>query len=116
MNRLSSFVVALLLSCQLSFAAAVESFSVVANEIHQIFSHDQAIDHHHHDDFATYVDHANADPAHQHVTDGFQSPALLTSSVLHSVALTASTTIAFNPPEPPAIFLDGLLRPPRPSV
>jgi len=116
MNRLSSFVVALLLSCQLSFAAAVESFSVVANEVHQIFSHDQAIDHHHHDDFVTHVDHASADPTHQHVTDSFQSPALLTSSVFHSVALTASPQSAFNPQEPPAIFLDGFLRPPRPSV
>lgn len=109
-------MIALILSCQLIFAAAFESFSIAANEVHQVFSHNQASDHHHHDAFATHSDHSNADPAHQHVTDTFQLPALLTSSGLLSVARTASNPAAVNPPEPPAVFLAGLLRPPRPTA
>jgi hypothetical protein len=110
------FVIALLLSCQLSFAAAVESFNVAANEVHQVLSHDQAIDHHHHDAFVTHVNHTNADPTHQHVTDSFQSPDLLMHIGLVSAAMTASVQAAFHPQKPPAVFLDGLLRPPRPRV
>ncbi|MCM0035122.1 MAG: hypothetical protein NBV66_04970 [Burkholderiaceae bacterium] len=107
------FVVALLLSCQLSFVAAFESFSVAANEIHQVLSHNEAIDHHHHDAFTTHFDHETADSTHQHFTDSFQSPALLASRGLLSAFPTASPPTAFNPIEPPAVFIDGLLRPPR---
>ena len=113
MSRMRLFVVALLLSCQLTLVAAFESFSVAANEIHQVLSHDEAIDHHHHDAFTTHFDHEATGSSHQHFTDTFQSPALLTSRGLLSAFPTASTPIAFNPLEPPAVFLDGWLRPPR---
>jgi hypothetical protein len=51
MKRLKSLFIALLLSSQLSFAGAFESFNVAVNEVHQVFSHNQAIEHHHHDAF-----------------------------------------------------------------
>lgn len=116
MKRLSSFVVALLLSCQLSFAAAFESFNVASNEVHQALSHEQAIDHHHHDAFLTHLDHSNADPAHQHVTDSFQASALLGSSGDLTVVMASCALSSAPPQEPLSVFLDGLLRPPRPRA
>lgn len=104
------------------FAAAIESFSVAANEIHQVLSrhqvlpHHQVVDHHHHDAFATPSDQSNVDPTHQHATDSFQSPDLLMSIGLLSAAMTTSVQVAFRPQKPPAVFLDGLLRPPRPRA
>ena len=116
MQRLSSIVVALLLSCQLSFAAALESFQVASNEIHQALSHEQAIDHHHHDAWVTYLDHANADPSHQHSTDNFQTSALLDSGDDLTITMASCALSSFHLQESPSVFLDGLLRPPLPTV
>ena len=116
MTSLSSFVIALLLSCQLTFTAAVESFSVAANEVHQVFSHDQSIGHHHHDAFAAQADYEATDPAHQHVSDNSQSSALLPHIECFLSTITAEVLITSHPKELPSIFLDTLLRPPRASV
>lgn len=116
MKRLSSIVVALLLSCQLSFAAALESFQVASNEIHQALSHEQAIEHHHHDAFVTHLDHSNTDPAHQHATDNFQSSALLDSSGDLTIVMASCALSSFHLQKSPSVFLDGLLRPPRPTA
>lgn len=116
MKRLSSFVVAVLLSCQLSFAAAYESFNTAANEVHQALSHEHAIDHHHHDAFVTHLDLSNIDSAHQHSTDSFQSSALLASIDLVTTPDTAVSKTVFNPHKLTTVFLDGLLRPPRASA
>jgi len=112
-NRFCSLLLAIFLSCQLSFAAAFTSFSIAANEVHQAFSHDQAIDHHHHDSFVTHVDHPNSEPAHQHGSDSFPTSALITSNDFLPVNQVTSDLIAFSPKQPLAVFLDGLLRPPR---
>jgi hypothetical protein len=116
MKRLQSLFVALLLSSQLSCAGAFESFSVAVNEIHQVFSHKQAIAHHHHDAFETHIDHGTADSSHQHVTDTFQSSALLSHNELFVIAMMVKVLIAPPPQAPPSVFLDGLLRPPRATI
>jgi hypothetical protein len=116
MKKLKSFFVALLLSSQLSFAVAVESFSVAANEVHHVFSHKQAIEHHHHDAVETHIDHGTADTSHQHVTDTFQSSALLPHTELFAIVMVVKVLIAPYPQAPPSVFLDGLLRPPRATV
>jgi hypothetical protein len=113
MKRLNSLFVALLLSCQLSFAAAYESFNVAANEVHQVFSHDHAIDHHHHDAFSAHFDHASVDPAHQHLHDNAQTSALLPVVDAFLVPPISNASLVFYPNAPPFVFLDGLLRPPR---
>ncbi|MFY9136458.1 hypothetical protein [Zwartia sp.] len=116
MKSFFSTFVAILLSCQLSLATAFESFNYASNEVHQAFSHDQSIDHHHHDAFATHFDHGGGDAAHQHVTDHFQSSALVPDSDALPPTSIVELLIAFNPQEPPSVFLDGLLRPPRKLV
>lgn len=113
MKSFFSTFVAILLSCQLSLAAAFESFNYASNEVHQVFSHDQSIDHHHHDSFATHFEHSGGDAAHQHITDHFQFSALVSDSEVIPPLSIVESLIAFNPQEPPSVFLDGLLRPPR---
>ena len=115
MIRIFSLCVAIFISCQLSLAAAFESFNYASDEIHQAFSHDQSIDHHH-DAFATHFDHSGGDVTHQHVTDHFQSSALVPDSDAIPPTSIVESLIAFNPQEPPSVFLDGLLRPPRKLV
>jgi hypothetical protein len=113
MKRLSSLFVALLLSCQLSFAAAFESFNVAANEVHQVFSHDHFVDHHHLDAFSADLDHLNGDHAHQHFNDNLQTSALLPFVGAFLAPPNANVPLVSHPNEPPIVFLDGLLRPPR---
>jgi hypothetical protein len=109
-------LVAILLSCQLSLASVFESFNYASSEVHQAFSHDQSIDHHHHDSFAIHFDHSGGDAAHQHVTDHFQSSALIPDADAILPASILELLTAFNPQEPSSVFLDGLLRPPRKLV
>jgi hypothetical protein len=116
MKKLHSFFVALLLSSQLSFAGAFESFSVAVNEVHQVFSHQQAIAHHHHDAFETHIEHGTADSSHQHVVDTFQSSALLPHTELFAIVRMVKVLIASPPQAPPSVFLDRLLRPPRATI
>jgi hypothetical protein len=116
MKRLKSLFIALLLSSQLSFAGAFESFNVAVNEVHQVFSHNQAIEHHHHDAFETHIDHGSTDSTHQHVTDTFQSSALLPHTALFPIVMMVKVLIAPPPQAPPSVFLDGFLRPPRATV
>lgn len=113
MKRFFFLIVAIFLSCQLSLASALEGFNFVSNEVHQAFSHDQSIDHHHHDAFETHFDHSGGDLAHQHVFDNFQSSALVSNSAVFSATVVVESRVTFNPQEPPSVFLDGLLRPPR---
>lgn len=101
------------LSCQLSLASALEGFNSASNEVHLAFSHDQSVDHHHHDAFATHFDHSGGDVAHQHVSDNFQSSALVSNSAVLSATAVVESRVTFNPQAPPSVFLDGLLRPPR---
>jgi hypothetical protein len=112
--KLYSFFLAVLLSCQLTLTVAAYGSMATAIEVHQVFSQNQEIDHHHHDgSFATHFDHANGETAHQHVTDGFQAFALLAEVDSLSNISSSSVLIAFNSIQPLTIFLDGLLRPPR---
>ncbi len=113
MKRLSSLFVAILLSLQLTLAGAVGSFTAVADDVHQVFSHAQAVDHHHHDAFVTHTDHSSGEAAHQHVTDHSQTSAVLPDSNSLFVTATTGTLSSRSPSWPLAVFLDGLLRPPR---
>jgi uncharacterized surface anchored protein len=113
MGKLRIFVLTILLSCQLSVVAAVEQFTIASNEVHQNFSHDQVIDHHHHDAFAVHFDKNSSNSDHQHTTDNFQNSALLTHFELLTINLAKNVHVTFNPQEPSSTVLDGLLRPPQ---
>jgi len=116
MKNLCGFFVALILSCQLSVATAFERHNVAASKVHQAFSHDLTIAHHHHDAFSTLVDTNFSETAHHHVTDNFPSSALLPDFGQLSVISSIKSITTFNPRLPPTVFLDGLLRPPRTTV
>ena len=116
MSRFRSFLFAIILSCQMTLVSAVETFTVASDEVHQALSHEQVVDHHHHDAFSTHVDHYNGENGHQHITDNFQFSAL--ASAPNSFIFLAKTRAlrASHPKEPSSVYLDGLLRPPRTTV
>jgi hypothetical protein len=116
MKSLFTTLVMIFLSCQLSLASAFESFNSASQEFHQAFSHDQSIDHHHHDAFATHFDHGSSDASHQHVSDSFQSMALVSGSDSDSASATSDLRPSLGLKEPPSVFIDGWLRPPRSLV
>lgn len=77
--------------------------------------HQQGMGHHHHDDESLHVSSDADSSLHFHADNGFQ-PAGLNVLVNHIQVLTlTSTPSAAQPHEPPAVFLDGLLRPPCPA-
>ncbi|MDO9025919.1 hypothetical protein [Zwartia sp.] len=113
MKKIKTFTLLILLSCQLAFASVAMSFSSSQNAIHQLYSHDLNIDHHHHDAFSMHLEESNGEAKHQHATD---------ASLTADLAPLASTMIAKpekqriaigNQLVPPDIFLEGPLRPPR---
>jgi len=94
-------------------AAAVESFTLAADEVHQAFSHDQVIDHHHHDAFTAQYESMVGEPAHHHASDNFQTSGLVPHFNFISVTTASKALTTLNPQDSPSVFLDGLLRPPR---
>jgi hypothetical protein len=77
-------------------------------------AHWQEASHHHHADMALHVDEdADAQSPHQHGHDGVQPPAILTASsaLLADVGVAVLGESVAEPP--PAVFLEGPLRPPR---
>lgn len=116
MARFHSFVIAIILSFQITLVSAVETFIVASDEVHQALSHEQLVDHHHHDAFSTHTEHYNGENGHQHTSDNFQTSAL--ASDVKPFAFLARTEILRASPlkEFLSAYLDGLLRPPRASV
>ena len=116
MNRFRLFLIAIILSCQMTLVSAVGTFIVTTDEIHQSLSHERVLGHHHHDAFSTHVDHHNGEAGHQHTSDHFQTLALSANS--YPLALLAISEALGTSPftEPSSVYLDGLLRPPRVTV
>lgn len=114
MKKVYTFCFVIFLSFQLAFTAAASSFIAVTADVHETFSHHQEVDHHHDDAFVTHSEHGGGDETlHEHSADNLQQSALVADSeASHTITLVVSQA-AFNPPESPAVFLDGLLRPPR---
>lgn len=116
MSSFRSFIVAIILSCQMTLVSAVEIFTVASDEIHQVLSHEQVVDHHHHDAFSTHADHHNGENGHQHTSDNFQTSALTSDLNAFSFLARTEALRAPHPKEPSSVYLDGLLRPPRTTV
>ncbi|MDN3986824.1 hypothetical protein [Zwartia vadi] len=116
MSKLKSLLIAILLSCQISLASAVEVFNVANDEIHQSIAHDQVIDHHHHDAFSTHLDHHNGESGHHHTSDYSQSVGLASESATFACANIADALRVSHAKEPSSVYLDGPLRPPRSRV
>jgi hypothetical protein len=79
--------------------------------------HQQGRDHHHQDDASLHLSSdsdIDSDSAlHIHADNGFQPAGLNVLATRFEIPPLASTPAAAQPSEPPTVFLDGLLRPPR---
>ena len=117
MKKIHTFCLVMFLSLQLAFTAAASSFIVVTADVHETFSHHQEFDHHHRDAFVMHYEHSGGDETlHEHITDNLQQSALVADSEASLTIALVMSQAAFNPQESPAVFLDGLLRPPRELV
>jgi hypothetical protein len=83
-----------------------------ADAISHAVVHDQAVDHHHHDDASLQVDEANEAP-HYHVLDGNQPAALAVEVGVVALGAPARRVGASRVAQPASAELEGLLRPPR---
>jgi len=82
------------------------------DQIHQVFSHDRALEHHHHQDHSVHFEIDNSELSHQHLQDNFHPSNLSDRLQLLNTVLVARTIRYSNSQMQPDIFLDGLLRPP----
>ncbi len=87
-----------------------------AQEFAHAVAHAQAANHHHHDDGALHLEQTSEESAHQHADEGIQLAALLPNAAAAlpdlrptAVGWTAAAALA-------SVFLEGPLRPPRPTV
>jgi hypothetical protein len=102
-----------LLSCQLGLSAVGGSMNDSVDQIHQVFSHDRALEHHHHQDHSAHFEIDTSELSHQHLQDNFHPSNLTDRFQLLDAVLMARTIRYANSQMHPDIFLDGLLRPPR---
>lgn len=75
--------------------------------------HQQGMDHHHHDDASLDLSSDSDSSLHFHADNGFQPAELNVLAARFEIPPLDSTPAAVQPNEPPTVFLDGLLRPPR---
>ncbi|MDN3988874.1 hypothetical protein [Zwartia vadi] len=113
MKKLISFVLIVLLSCQLGLSAVGGAMNDSIDQIHQVFSHDRALEHHHHQDHSVHFEIDTSELSHQHLQDNFDPSNLTDRFQLLDAVLVERTIRYANSQMHPDIFLDGLLRPPR---
>lgn len=78
--------------------------------------HAEALDHHHHQDQSLHVDDDGSEPPHQHAQPALQLPGLLPSMTLAAGERLPAVLVPGAPAGHPPVFLEGLLRPPRPAA
>ncbi len=76
--------------------------------------HQQESDHHHHDDASLHLTSDADHPPHFHADDGFQPAGLDVVVAMSVVGASSQKASSARPTPPPAVFLEGLLRPPSP--
>lgn len=100
--------------CSQVLFVSVAGAGVAANDdLHVATAHQLALDHHHHDDFSSHVDHDDGSGTHVHVVDTFQSFGLVQENTADLKPFGSQTQQVLSLVCPSDIFLEGLLRPPQ---
>ena len=113
MVRIKRMASLLFLCSQILFASGVASNVAANDELHVSIAHQVAIDHHHHDEFSPHFDHDDVAGSHTHVVDSSQSFGLIQEGSSDFGVIGGQTRLTLAIARPPAIFLEGLLRPPQ---
>jgi hypothetical protein len=113
MSSPKSFVTVALVCLQMLFVSVAGAGISASNDLHVATSHEQVINHHHHDAFSSHSDHSDSSEVHHHTGDSLQSIALVPEMLdpIHITDSEARQRLSLDPPLD--IFLDGLLRPPQ---
>ncbi len=112
MKKALAFLLALLLSCQITTGAAGLSVSDSNDTLHKVFAHDRALEHHHHI-FSAHFEINSSEINHSHADDNCHSSDLITTSIVSVFFHSATTRTALALDRHPDVVLDGLLRPPQ---
>lgn len=113
MKKVMSFLMAILLSCQPSLSAASSVMGESQGQIHTIFSHDRAFEHHHHQDSSAHFESGMTEGSHQHIQDNSQTSDLVSHFAMPSVVQVNKIITILVLQIYLDIFLEGLSRPPR---
>ena len=113
MHRIKRYLALYFLCSQVLFVSVAGANTASYDDLHVATVHQLALDHHHHDEFSSHFDHDDEAGSHTHVVDSFQPFGLVDggSSDFRVIGGQTQPTLAIA--RPPAIFLEGLLRPPQ---
>ncbi|MGA0004679.1 MAG: hypothetical protein ACO3GJ_06790 [Burkholderiaceae bacterium] len=107
-------LVALWFLCSQVLLVSVTGVSAAAyDDLHVATAHQLALDHHHHDEFSSHFDRDDGAGSHTHVVDSFQSYGMVEEGSGDFGIFGGQTQPNLAIARPPAIFLEGLLRPPQ---
>ncbi len=113
MARMKRALALWFLCSQMLFGSAAGANAAAYDDLHVATAHQLALDHHHHDEFSSHFDHDNGADSHTHVVDSFQSFGLIQEGSSDFRVISGQTQPTLAIARPPAIFLEGLLRPPQ---
>jgi hypothetical protein len=113
MARIKRYFALWFLCSQVLLVSVTGASAAAYDDLHLATAHQLALDHHHHDEFSSHFDHDDGVGSHTHVVDSFQSFGLIQegSSDFRVIGGQKQPSLAIA--RPPAIFLEGLLRPPQ---
>jgi hypothetical protein len=115
MSKLIAMLFAIVISCPLIESTAGGARDV-AESIHKVYAHEQALEHHHHHRFLVNFESVSSEASHQHTDDNSHSPTCISNCSafvgLQSVIAFRSSTLDSHP----SVILEGLLRPPQKLV
>ena len=113
MHRIKRYLALYFLCSQVLFVSVAGANAATYDDLHAATAHQLALDHHHHDEFSSHFDHDDGAEAHTHVVDSFQSFGLIHEGSSDFGMFSGQTQPTLAIARPPAIFLEGLLRPPQ---
>ena len=85
----------------------------IFDSFHVMTTHQDAIDHHHHDSFSLHISHDDVSMVHQHAGDSAQNIAVLCENNSATPLLKVSRVHLTRFEQPTSAFIDSLFRPPQ---
>ncbi|MGA0038045.1 MAG: hypothetical protein ACO3TI_07215 [Aquiluna sp.] len=113
MHRIKRYLALYFLCSQVLFVSVAGANATTYDDLHVATAHQLALDHHHHDEFSSHFDHDDGVGSHTHVVDNSQSYGLVEEGSNNFGVFGGQTQPTLVIARPPAIFLEGLLRPPQ---
>ena len=116
MTPISRAFFSLLLCLNILVISFYSNVIIISDSFHVMTTHQEAIDHHHHDSFSLHIDHDDVSMVHKHAGDSAQNIAVLCDNNLATPLLKVSRVHLTRLEQPTSTFIDSLFRPPQLTV